>query len=143
MNRILSLFASHTHTCTHTHLVYTLLCRRRIEAGSLKDVLENEAIQLDWNFRMSLIHDIVKVSVVHTPILNNAYAYTHKAQSPRRNSIHKKSSLFFKCVFCLPRSLPVPLSPFLYAAYALTRREWPIYTTAMYPFTANCVHAIA
>lgn len=30
-------------------------------AGSLKDVLENEAIQLDWNFRMSLIHDIVKV----------------------------------------------------------------------------------
>lgn len=31
--------------------------------GSLKDVLENEAIQLDWNFRMSLIHDIVKVRV--------------------------------------------------------------------------------
>lgn len=28
--------------------------------GSLKDVLENEAIQLDWNFRMSLIHDMVK-----------------------------------------------------------------------------------
>lgn len=25
-------------------------------------MLENEAIQLDWNFRMSLIHDIVKVS---------------------------------------------------------------------------------
>jgi atrial natriuretic peptide receptor A len=23
-------------------------------------VLENEAIQLDWNFRMSLIHDLVK-----------------------------------------------------------------------------------
>lgn len=34
-----------------------------MEAGSLKDVLENEAIQLDWNFRMSLIHDIVKVRV--------------------------------------------------------------------------------
>lgn len=31
--------------------------------GSLKDVLENEAILLDWNFRMSLIHDIVKVSI--------------------------------------------------------------------------------
>ncbi|XP_046661172.1 atrial natriuretic peptide receptor 1 isoform X2 [Homalodisca vitripennis] len=31
-----------------------------IKQGSLKDVLENEAIQLDWNFRMSLIHDIVK-----------------------------------------------------------------------------------
>lgn len=34
-----------------------------VEVGSLKDVLENEAIQLDWNFRMSLIHDIVKVSI--------------------------------------------------------------------------------
>lgn len=32
-----------------------------MKLGSLKDVLENEAIQLDWNFRMSLIHDIVKV----------------------------------------------------------------------------------
>lgn len=32
-----------------------------LNTGSLKDVLENEAIQLDWNFRMSLIHDIVKV----------------------------------------------------------------------------------
>ena len=29
--------------------------------GSLKDVLENEELKLDWNFRMSLIHDIVKV----------------------------------------------------------------------------------
>ena len=29
--------------------------------GSLKDVLENEELQLDWNFRMSLIHDVVKV----------------------------------------------------------------------------------
>ncbi|XP_070492916.1 atrial natriuretic peptide receptor 1 isoform X2 [Chironomus tepperi] len=27
---------------------------------TLKEVLENEAIQLDWNFRMSLIHDLVK-----------------------------------------------------------------------------------
>lgn len=32
--------------------------------GSLKDVLENDAIQLDWNFRMSLIHDIVKVGEI-------------------------------------------------------------------------------
>ncbi|KAJ9597975.1 hypothetical protein L9F63_011176, partial [Diploptera punctata] len=28
--------------------------------GSLKDVLENDELQLDWNFRMSLIHDVVK-----------------------------------------------------------------------------------
>ncbi|XP_055376635.1 atrial natriuretic peptide receptor 1 isoform X2 [Condylostylus longicornis] len=39
-----------------TVLILTEYCPK----GSLKDVLENEAIQLDWNFRMSLIHDIVK-----------------------------------------------------------------------------------
>nr|XP_016928296.1 receptor-type guanylate cyclase gcy-28 isoform X1 [Drosophila suzukii] len=39
-----------------TVLILTEYCSR----GSLKDVLENEAIELDWNFRMSLIHDIVK-----------------------------------------------------------------------------------
>lgn len=37
-------------------LILTEYCPK----GSLKDVLENEAIQLDWNFRMSLIHDVVK-----------------------------------------------------------------------------------
>jgi hypothetical protein len=31
--------------------------------GSLKDVLENDELQLDWNFRMSLIHDVVKVRI--------------------------------------------------------------------------------
>lgn len=41
-------------------LILTEYCPK----GSLKDVLENEAIRLDWNFRMSLIHDIVKVNVV-------------------------------------------------------------------------------
>ncbi|XP_061514003.1 receptor-type guanylate cyclase gcy-28 isoform X2 [Anopheles gambiae] len=39
-----------------TILILTEYCPK----GSLKDVLENEAIQLDWNFRMSLIHDVVK-----------------------------------------------------------------------------------
>jgi atrial natriuretic peptide receptor A len=34
--------------------------------GSLKDVLENEELQLDWNFRMSLIHDVVKVMALVT-----------------------------------------------------------------------------
>nr|CAD7447698.1 unnamed protein product [Timema bartmani] len=28
--------------------------------GSLKDVLQNDELKLDWNFRMSLIHDVVK-----------------------------------------------------------------------------------
>ncbi|XP_025153401.1 atrial natriuretic peptide receptor 1 [Harpegnathos saltator] len=46
-----------------TVLILTEYCPR----GSLKDVLENEAIKLDWNFRMSLIHDIVKgMSYLHT-----------------------------------------------------------------------------
>lgn len=40
-----------------TVLILTEYCPK----GSLKDVLENEAIHLDWNFRMSLIHDVVKV----------------------------------------------------------------------------------
>lgn len=31
--------------------------------GSLQDLLENEDVQLDTMFKMSLMHDIVKVSV--------------------------------------------------------------------------------
>lgn len=42
-----------------TILILTEYCPK----GSLKDVLENEELKLDWNFRMSLIHDIVKVCV--------------------------------------------------------------------------------
>lgn len=52
--------------------------------GSLKDVLENEAIQLDWNFRMSLIHDIVKVSnfiVQHAYTKSNQIVYNQFLQS--------------------------------------------------------------
>lgn len=29
--------------------------------GSLQDILENEQLKLDWTFRYSLMHDIVKV----------------------------------------------------------------------------------
>jgi atrial natriuretic peptide receptor A len=36
-------------------LILTEFCPK-----TLREVLENEAIQLDWNFRMSLIHDLVK-----------------------------------------------------------------------------------
>lgn len=42
-----------------TVLILTEYCPK----GSLQDVLENDAIHLDWNFRMSLIHDVVKVGV--------------------------------------------------------------------------------
>ncbi|CAH0550987.1 unnamed protein product [Brassicogethes aeneus] len=45
-----------------TVIILTEYCPK----GSLKDVLENEAIHLDWNFRMSLIYDIVKgMSYLH------------------------------------------------------------------------------
>ncbi|KAG5890712.1 hypothetical protein JTB14_016542 [Gonioctena quinquepunctata] len=45
-----------------TVLILTEYCPK----GSLKDVLENEDIHLDWNFRMSLIYDIVKgMSYLH------------------------------------------------------------------------------
>ncbi|XP_050514890.1 atrial natriuretic peptide receptor 1 [Diabrotica virgifera virgifera] len=43
-------------------LIITEYCSR----GSLKDVLDNKDIKLDWNFRMSLINDIVKgMSYLH------------------------------------------------------------------------------
>ncbi|XP_046997916.1 atrial natriuretic peptide receptor 1-like [Schistocerca americana] len=41
---------------TNNILILTEYCPK----GSLKDVLENGELDLDWNFRMSLIHDIVK-----------------------------------------------------------------------------------
>ena len=31
--------------------------------GSLQDILEDEDIQLEWNFRYSLLHDLVKVKI--------------------------------------------------------------------------------
>ena len=31
--------------------------------GSLQDILEDEDITLEWNFRYSLVHDIVKVRI--------------------------------------------------------------------------------
>lgn len=30
--------------------------------GSLQDILENEQIKLDWMFKLSLMHDIVRVN---------------------------------------------------------------------------------
>ncbi|RZC42287.1 Pkinase Tyr and/or ANF receptor domain containing protein [Asbolus verrucosus] len=71
-----------------TVLILTEYCPR----GSLKDVLENEAIQLDWNFRMSLIHDIVKVSIsrvlrrVLTPKLFQGMSFLHSCEV----SVHGK-----------------------------------------------------
>lgn len=52
-----------------TVLILTEYCPK----GSLKDVLENDAIQLDWNFRMSLIHDIVKVFFFFVLFVNGLF----------------------------------------------------------------------
>lgn len=57
--------------CASLEQIFNRILRMYYFAGSLKDVLENEAIQLDWNFRMSLIHDIVKVRTqTHTRSLS-------------------------------------------------------------------------
>ncbi len=32
--------------------------------GSLQDILEDDDIQLEWNFRYSLVHDLVKVTMI-------------------------------------------------------------------------------
>ncbi|XP_046387988.1 atrial natriuretic peptide receptor 1 isoform X2 [Ischnura elegans] len=46
-----------------TILILSEYCHR----GSLRDVLGNDHIHLDWNFRMSLIHDILKgMSYLHS-----------------------------------------------------------------------------
>lgn len=37
--------------------------------GSLQDILENHEIKLDWMFKLSLMHDIVKVSCKRFAIL--------------------------------------------------------------------------
>jgi atrial natriuretic peptide receptor A len=56
---------------THDHLVrfigacvtspHCSLLTEYCPRGSLEDILENDQIQLDWMFRYSLMHDIVKV----------------------------------------------------------------------------------
>lgn len=55
----------------HDHLVrfygacvepnYCCLLTEYCPRGSLQDILENEQFKLDWMFRYSLMHDIVKV----------------------------------------------------------------------------------
>lgn len=45
--------------------------------GSLQDILENENIKLDWMFKVSLMHDIVRVSIVHWVKSFFLYCLTH------------------------------------------------------------------
>lgn len=63
----------------HEHLVrfygacvdlpYPFILTEYCPKGSLQDILENEQIKLDWMFKLSLMHDIVRVS--------NAPGYVH------------------------------------------------------------------
>lgn len=58
----------------HDHLVrfygacvepnYCCLLTEYCPRGSLQDILENDQFKLDWMFRYSLMHDIVKVSII-------------------------------------------------------------------------------
>lgn len=41
--------------------------------GSLQDILENAEIKLDWMFKYSLLHDLVKVSVYLEPTFCDDY----------------------------------------------------------------------
>ena len=43
--------------------------------GSLQDILEDDDIQLEWNFRYSLVHDLVKVNLPILIILLFFFAY--------------------------------------------------------------------
>lgn len=114
--------------------------------GSLKDVLENEAIQLDWNFRMSLIHDIVKVIAYIKYRCACLYVNEKKKKKKKRfknlfdkylynhykhQSLIQSMNLMFFC-----------LSFFHILSFHSMNREWPIYIIVMYLYMENYVHAI-
>ena len=44
--------------------------RHFFSAGSLQDILEDDDLQLEWNFRNSLVHDLVKVSTYIWSLVN-------------------------------------------------------------------------
>ena len=43
--------------------------------GSLQDILEDEDITLEWNFRYSLVHDIVKVRNKNSNIVQSSSTF--------------------------------------------------------------------
>lgn len=51
--------------------------------GSLQDILENDQIKLDWMFKISLMHDIVRVSRYST------------------FSIKKKNHFIIRCILAI------------------------------------------
>ncbi|XP_049817184.1 atrial natriuretic peptide receptor 1 [Aethina tumida] len=77
-----------------TVIILTEYCPK----GSLKDVLENDAIHLDWNFRMSLINDIVKgMSYIH-----NSEVSVH---------VQKDANYSKKMLWVAPELLPLTIIP--------------------------------
>lgn len=52
-----------------------------MEIVSLKDIIENDDIDLDWSFRYSIIWDILKVSSLLTPKHPTAHFLGRSIQS--------------------------------------------------------------
>lgn len=73
LNRSLMLELKNMKDLQHEHLVrFYGACLEHPDAciltefcpkGSLQDILENEQIKLDWMFKLSLMHDLVKVYI--------------------------------------------------------------------------------
>lgn len=74
LNRSLMLELKKMKDLQHEHLVRfygacldapdSCLLTEFCPKGSLQDILENDQIKLDWMFKLSLMHDIVRVSNV-------------------------------------------------------------------------------
>lgn len=78
--------------------VNVLILSEYCPKGSLKDVLENGELDLDWNFRMSLIHDVVKVK--RSLAMKLWRIHKHKQQKFKFNS----ESL---CLYFLPGAIQI------------------------------------
>lgn len=55
--------------------------------GSLQDILENDQIKLDWMFKLSLMHDIVKVSMMVASMTNFVFLGRRYPSRPQPNII--------------------------------------------------------
>lgn len=80
LNRSLMLELKKMKDLQHEHLVRfygacleppeTCILTEFCPKGSLQDILENEQIKLDWMFKLSLMHDIVRVNYFTYKIIN-------------------------------------------------------------------------
>lgn len=56
-----------------------------MEIVSLKDIIENDDIDLDWSFRYSIIWDILKVSSLLTPKHPTAHFLGRSNHNKKKN----------------------------------------------------------